>query len=223
MDSHTQALEAVTQGALDQLRKLLADDPDLARARDPRGVSIVMLARYHQRFDMVEALVEHRNGDLDLFESAALGPVERLTRLLAQDPGSIDAFSADGFTPLQLASFFAQPAAVKLLLQRGASVETVSQNPMRLRPIHSAAAGGSTEIVERILAAGADPDARQQGGFTALHAAAHAGRVDMVRALLSHGADPDLRTDEGRTARDLAAAQGHVAVVKGLAGESPRH
>ncbi len=214
MSSSEQVLEAVTTGAIERLRTLLAGDPALSATRDPRGVSALMLARYHQRFDMVEALLERRGEDLDVFESAALGKVERLTRLLAAAPHSVDAHSPDGFTPLQLATFFAEPSAVKLLLQRGAAVELVSKNPMGLRAIHSAAAGGSAEIVERLLLAGADPNTRQQGGFTALQAAAGSGRVDMVRVLLQHGADPAARNAADRTARDLALEKGHVVVAR---------
>ncbi len=182
-----------------------------------------MTARYHQRFDMVEAVLERRGDDLDVFESAALGKIDRLTRLLAQDPRSIDAYSADGFTPLQLATFFAEPATAKLLLQRGANVELVSMNSMALRAIHSAAAGGSAEIVDRLLLAGVDVNAGQHGGFTALHAAAGAGRVDMVRALITHGADKEARNDAGKSARDLALDKGHAAVVKLLESARKAH
>lgn len=212
--------DAIVARDLDGFRALLAADTSLASARDARGVSVLMTARYHQRFDMVEAVLEKRADDLDVFESAALGKLERLTRLLAQDPSAIDSYSADGFTPLQLATFFAEPATAKLLLQRGANVELVSKNPMALRAIHSAAAGGSAEIVERVVLAGADVNARQHGGFTALQAAAGAGRVDMTRFLLAHGADRMAHNDAGKSARDLASEKGHVAVVQLLDGAS---
>lgn len=218
VNSTTQLFEAISERAIDRFRELLAAEPSLANARDARGVSVLMTARYHQRFDMVEALLERRGDDLDVFESAALGKLERLTRLLAQDPRSLDSFSADGFTPLQLATFFAEPATSKLLLQRGANVELVSKNPMALNAIHSAAAGGSTEIVERLLHSGADPNARQHGGFTALHAAAGAGRADLVRVLIAHGADKNAVNDAGKSARELALEKGHAAVVKLLDG-----
>lgn len=223
MNTLDQLLEALAAGALDRFREVLAVDPALARARDARGVSVLLQARYHQRFDMVEACLERRADDLDVFESAALGRVDRLARLLATDPRAVDAHSADGFTPLQLATFFAEPATVRLLIQRGAVVESVSKNPMQLRAIHSAAAGGSTEIVERVLLAGADANARQHGGFTALHAAAGSGRLDMVRSLLAHGGDPKVKTDDGQTPYDIAVAKGHTAVtqlLKKTAGNS---
>jgi len=51
---------------------------------------------------------------------------------------------------------------------------------------------------------GADPNARQMMGYTALHAAAAHDNVEMAQALLEAGADPALRNDEGQTAADKA-------------------
>lgn len=211
--------QALGEGILERFRRVLAESPELARARTERGVSILLEARYRGRFDMVEALLEARGlDDLDVFEAAALGKVDRLTRLVAQDPRAVHAHSADGFTPLHLATFFAEFECVRVLLQRGANVEALSQNAMALRAIHSASAGGSTEIVERLLQSGADANSRQQGGWTPLHAAAASGRLDMLRALLAHGADPTLTNAEGKTAHDIALQKGHAAIVQALRG-----
>jgi uncharacterized protein len=219
MNTIQELFRSVRDGEIESVRQLLAVEPGLARARDDVGVSALLQARYRQRFDMVEAILEHRGDDLDVFEASALGRVDRLTRLVAQDPRVVESFAPDGFTPLQLAAFFAAPEAVRLLLQRGAGVETVSRNANRLRALHSAAAGGSIEILERLLQSGADPNASHQGGYTALHTAAGSGRLDMVRVLLAHGADPTAKTDDGKTAFDLANAKGSAAVVQALRGE----
>lgn len=219
MSTTSELLQSIDAGAIDRLREMLESEPGLAHARDERGVSALLQARYRQRFDMVEAILEHRGDELDVFEAAALGRVDRLAKLTALDPRAVDAFAADGFTPLHLAAFFAQPEAVNLLLQRGANPELVSRNPMSLRAIHSATAGGSAEILEKLLQSGAHPNVRQSGGFTALHAAATAGRLDMVHLLLANGADPTLTTDEGKTAFDLATTSGRAAVVQALRGE----
>ncbi len=219
MSTPVDLLQTVKDGAVDRLRQILEAEPLLAAARDERGVSVLLQARYRQRFDMVEAILEHRGGELDVFEAAALGHVDRLATLTALDPRTVNSFATDGFTPLQLAAFFAQPEAVGLLLQRGGNVEAVSRNDNRLRALHSGAAGGSCEIVERLLQAGANVNASHQGGHTALHAAAGAGRLDMVRVLLAHGADPTAKSEDGKTAFDLANATGRTAVVQALRGE----
>lgn len=216
MNSARDLVQAVEHGSIQRVRELLSADAALGRARNDRGVSVLLEARYRGRFDVVEALLDARAGDVDVFEAAALGQVSALERLLSRDTKSVESFSADGFTPLHLACYFAQASAVKLLLARGANVEAASQNAQGLRALHAAAAGGSAESVEMLLARGADPDARQRGGFTALHAAANAGRADIARSLLVHGANPALATDEGKTALELATAKGHAAFLQVL-------
>ena len=67
-----------------------------------------------------------------------------------------------------------------------------------------------------LLAAGADVDARQAGGFTPLHAAAQNGDPEMVELFLSAGADPLATTDDGRTAADLADGADHPDVARRL-------
>jgi ankyrin repeat protein len=81
-------------------------------------------------------------------------------------------------------------------------------------PLHSAAAGRSREIVHALLEAGADANARQSGGFTAIQAAAQNGDPEMARDLLAHGADTSAATDDdGRTALAIAEAEGHDEVA----------
>ena len=76
-----------------------------------------------------------------------------------------------------------------------------------MRPLHSAAAAGDAESARLLLEAGADPDARQAGGFTALQAAAQRDDEALAALLLRHGADPALRNDEGADAEGIARAE----------------
>ena len=69
-------------------------------------------------------------------------------------------------------------------------------------PLHCATWKGHPEIVEALLAAGADVNAVNQNehwGTTPLHAAAHANQAQIAQLLIDHGANPKARDNEGRT------------------------
>ena len=80
----------------------------------------------------------------------------------------------------------------------------------------SAADRGDAGAVERLLAAGADVDARTHGSETALMRAAARGHAPLVRLLLTRGADPNLRRRDGWTALMLAAFFGHADTAREL-------
>ena len=208
-------LAAVESGDEARVRSLVAGRPDLAWARDDAGLPVVLAARYRNQLGMVEALLA-AGARLDVFAAAAVGRTERLAEILDEDPVAVDAVAGDGFRPLQLAAFFGQVGAVRLLLERGASVDAASGNDSGLRALHSAAAGRHTEIVTLLLEAGADPGPRQQGGFTPLMAAALHGDEGIVAALLAAGADATARSDDGRDAAALAEQGGHPELAARL-------
>ena len=60
-------------------------------------------------------------------------------------------------------------------------------------------AAGSVDRVRDLIARGADVNARNYKGQTALHCAARAGFVEIVSLLLEHGAEVDLRDRAGHT------------------------
>ncbi len=65
---------------------------------------------------------------------------------------------------------------------------------------------GWLRLAEALLAAGADPNARDARGHTALHCAATLGREGALRVLIRHGASPALSAPDGQTPLGLALA-----------------
>jgi ankyrin repeat protein len=173
---------------VNQVKEVLEADPDAAGARNEGGVSAVRAALYARKQDLADAILE-AGPELDVFDAAAVGDVDRLTGLLDEDAELVNAWSSDGFTPLHLASFFARGDAVRLLLDRGADVGAVARNDMKVQALHSAVAARSTEIVAALLVAGADPNARQQDDVTPIMAAEHHEDAELIRLLMDHGAD----------------------------------
>src|SRR5919201_498276 len=136
-------------------------------------MSDVLDAIYRGDRDGAERLAEGR--ELDVFEAAALGRTERVRELLDADPTLANAWADDGFQPLGLASFFGHADTARLLVERGAEVNSASRNQMKVMPLHSAAAVQDAdvryEIAKLLLDAGADPTVRQQDEYTPLMAA----------------------------------------------------
>ena len=86
--------------------------------------------------------------------------------------------------------------------------------------LHSAAYDGDAVTVSALLAAGADPNARDSKGITPLHHAAGQGHTAALTALLEAGADPDACAGPGRTSlfTPLHSAVG-AGIVPATAGE----
>ena len=163
----------------------------------------------------VQTLVE-ADPTLAIFAASILGDVPRLEALLTTNRSLVSAISSDGWTPLHLTAFFGKEDAVRLLLNKGASVKTRSTNPMTNTPLHAAAAGKHAEIVTLLLEHGANANAQQSGGWTPLHSAAQNGDLESARALLAGGADASARADNQQKPLDLALTQGRQAMVEFL-------
>lgn len=212
-----QLVEAVLEGDDEAVDRLLASDRRIADERDESGVSALMLALYRGQERNVAVIAEAK-GWLDVFEAAAVGDPGKLELALKEDSDAIRAFSADGFTALHFAAFFGRRLPANLLVLAGADVNAEARNLSRVRPIHSAVAGPDPMMAEIFLAMGADVNAQQEGGFTALHAAAKSGNTKLVDLLLRADADPRLPAADGQTAADFARAGGHGEIAARLGG-----
>jgi ankyrin repeat protein len=195
-------IEAVKKGEVGNVAALLDEDRSLLTSREG-NVTAILLALYHGHPEICQAFVA-RGARLSFAEACALGDQRRALELLEKDPSLIHSYSDDGFPPAGLAIFFRKPALARTLIERGADVNAAARNPQRVAPVHAAAAVRDHETMKLLLERGADPNARQQFGFTAFHAAASRGDIEMAKLLLQHGADPKMRTDDGKDAGDIA-------------------
>ena len=216
MPSHADVISAVQAGDIEKVEGLLQSDASLAAARDQQGVSAIMHAYYRGRKDIADLIVNSRS-DIDIFEATAAGKAERVSEILARDSDCAKSWSADGFTALHFAAFFGRPEIARDLIRHGADIAAVAKNPMKVTPLHSAAATHSGGIVRLLVENGASPNVRQEGGWTPLHEAAQIGDQEMVKILLKHGADLQARSDDGKTPADMAQAKGRAEILKLLA------
>ena len=88
---------------------------------------------------------------------------------------------------LTLAAMFGHLHACRLLVSRGASVD--SEDDLHMTPLNKAADAGYTDICELLLDHGADIEHKTNDGDSALEMAARNGHLDTCKLLLSREAD----------------------------------
>lgn len=207
--------EAIAANDVEKVKSLAAADPERMHKPVRQGITPLLYALYHRADDVARWLHEN-TGALDVFEAAAMGETEQLANLLKGDKTLVNARSRDGFTPLHLAAFFGRPLTVGVLLRFGADANAEADNDTRVRPVHSAAASRDANTMKALLDDGADVNAQQAGGFTALHSVALHGNEDMVGMLLEAGADVSIEADDGRDAAAFAREGGHEELAERL-------
>ncbi len=84
-----------------------------------------------------------------------------------------------------------------------------------MTPLYLASVNGNAAMIETLLRGGADPNAANPGGETALMTAARTGAVDAVKLLLDRGAAVNAKENvRGQTALMWAVLENHPAVVQ---------
>jgi hypothetical protein len=93
--------------------------------------------------------------------------------------------------------------------------------------LHVAAESGQAETITLLIAAGAEVDAPDSRGMTALMYAAQAGEPEAAQALLDHGASTRRQNSDGQTALQIAEhcgpSSGHTQVRRILRQATKRY
>lgn len=225
------------------LVRLLLDRGAALEARNVANCRALHWAASAGSLDMVKLLVE-RGAKLDvktnknfitiqthtpLYEAIQNGHVD-VARFLVEQGASVDVVcDAAGFTALTAACRGNHLDLVRLLLARGASPNGAAGKSSDSFTFPLAAAS-SAEVVDLLVEAGADVNAKHALQKTALHWLAELppgrqheawgqGVLAAIRALLAHGADVQARADGGWTPVSCAKTR---AVAELLAAALPR-
>lgn len=215
MDDIAELFHRVGTGDAGAVARMVQFRPELARARDSSTLSVLRFARYMGQDAILESLIAV-GPPLDIFEASIIDRAETVRELLARNASLASAYSDDGFTALHFAAHFGSIAAMQALLTGGAEIEAVTRNFLANMPLHAAAAGGRIEACRLLLRHGADPNAKQHGGYTPLMTAAFANNRELAEMLIARNANIDVRNDEGKTAADVAAGLGNMELAARL-------
>ncbi|MGL4460930.1 MAG: ankyrin repeat domain-containing protein [Planctomycetia bacterium] len=244
---------ALTWAENDRLTKFVALFREHVDKKPAAALSLMDAAKFGKADRVRELLPAASMADrrLALVEAISEGHVE-CVRLLIEGIGTREPLISPrlqtslAWPPLCHALMTKQDAVVALLLELGADANQRVDDPYRREwtPLHWAAEAGSHVAAQHLLAAGADPNARNADGAIPLEIAragdrkrvvkllesraeagadrmtlseaVRTGQLPRVKALLAAGASVATPDADGRTPFVLAAHQGKVPLVEAL-------
>jgi uncharacterized protein len=210
--------EAIRAGNADAVRSQLDADSSLASVKNESGISAVLMSIYARRPEIRDLLLA-RGAVLELNDAAAVGNLERVKQLVAEDSTVAQSVSPDGFPVLALAAAFGHLDIAKYLAEHGADIDVTATNGSGYNALTGAVASGHAEIVRWLLEHGANPNHRYGEGYSPLLTAAANGHLEILTLLLAHGADPQAKCNDGKSAVALAKERNHSAVAEFLGAQ----
>jgi ankyrin repeat protein len=151
-------------------------------------------------------------GTTRFHRACSYGDEARVRQTVLGRPQLIDAPDLWGVSPIEYACIFSRPTVVTLLLSHGATVSCGTA-------LCSAVATGNEAVVDALVSAGVDVNARSRrrfGGSTALHVAAATEQIGFVYYLSKMGADANVTDLCGRTPLHYAATCGNIDLCEAL-------
>lgn len=129
---------------------------------------------------------DSKGDDDTVFKHVTAGDVEKLEKLIDENPSLIGKKDEDGDTPLHLAAEEGQVKIAKLLISKGAKINGKSKS--KETPIHLAVEKGHLEMVRLLIKKGADVNLKNEKGETPLEIATKTKRKRTAELLKSKGA-----------------------------------
>ena len=213
-------------GSVEAIKKHLAAGVDV-NAKNKSGYAALHFAASAGQVDAVAALIAAK-ADVALADKVkrtalhyAVSNKHQSTAALLLDKGApVNAKDKNGKTPLDRATGKSRAALAELLRSKGGKT---AKELLAAENIFIAAEVGDLESINKLLAGGADVNAKNKSGYTALHLSAKRGHDAVAAVLLEAKADVALASRSGKTALHYVADyNGNLDLAKRLiAGQAP--
>ncbi|RXM29339.1 Ankyrin-1 [Acipenser ruthenus] len=155
----------------------------------------------------------NKSGAVCLHAAAMRGHTAVVKALLLKG-AHVDTTTKDSYSALHIAVQHCKPLVVQTLLGFGAQVQ-LKGGKARETPLHIAARVKEGEkVAEMLLKSGADVNAEQENGETAMHIAARHGSLSMLQALIEEGGDLTCQSKAGENPLHIAVRHCHAPVVE---------
>lgn len=206
-------------GHLATIKKAVEDRPEILKANDRYGFTLLHQAAFSGNLDVVRFLIaKGADTEAKAFPYAwtpvflaSLKGHPGIAEELIKSGVRIDAKDRRGRSPLHLAAQKGHKELVELLLRHG--MDIISKDAVGMTPLHMAALCGRLDTAAFLIAKGANTKAKDFAGQTPLHQASFGGDKNTVELLIAEGAEVDERDNKGETALHLAAFCGHEKIV----------
>jgi ankyrin repeat protein len=216
-------LTAVRTGNLDLVKTLLAQNPELIKAKDSYQNSLLTVALLEKDFAIARFLIEkgidvkYGRADIggnEIFRAIGEGSLE-ITKLIFEK--GVDIHSPDkwGNTPLDTAVLGGSKEIADFLLDKGAVLNVQGKGVATL--LRASLAGGLDRVTKKLIEENeVDFTAVSGLGDTYLHSVARSGETAFVDLLVGKGLDPNARNVYGWTPLHYAAYRGHRNMIDAL-------
>lgn len=219
-DKVTELVKAIARGDLQDVLRLLNQDPDLANAKDEQNRSMFVLAHLYRKPRIADLFLQ-RGISLDIVESVLAGNSERFIELAKKDPGSVNAIHPIGGNAYFAAAHSGRLDMIWPLNRWGASPNVSTFDPPQVSAFRAAFNHPNSDVAvslaTRMLVDAGDVSSAQPNRDSVLHGAATLGNPDLVKDVIRKGGDVDAKNRNGETPIAVARRLGHTAVVKVLA------
>ena len=161
----------------------------------------------------IDINVKNENDETPLHEAAKSNNSAVIKLLLGQENIQVNAQDKQGYTPLSIAIEQNNTASISSLLE-STKTDVNIKTKWGSSPLHLAIQKDNQELVEDLIAKGANVNATDNHDISPLHIATLLGSTKVIALLLAKGANINAMDEDGNTPLHIAAEEGKESVIE---------